>query len=368
MTIKHIFLNTALLVLISASAWAQCDLFELNTDANPAIRNFSVNCGNVNAAQWDVSNDSCGMVTDPVVMPGDSGSLYTTPVSVRINGSGNLECDDKILISYLIDGVWYPQDTVRGCDFSSVHNNNFNVTCYANQVISVAVSLMTDNSNEKLQIKDGELCFGTAVPAGSLPVLWNYFKADVLEDLIKISWGTSTEIDNDYFSLERSTDGIVFTELARVNGAGNTRASMRYSFDDRNPVDGYAYYRVLQSNYDGKVEYSDLMAVKFEKPSSSEFELYPNPVRGQEVYINFQDLPEEKFLVVLYDQLGRTVFSKVVLTGDEDGFAVAIDQQARLAPGVYLVIGSSRSSLYHKRLVIQTQRDVVTFHINASSK
>ena len=130
-------------------------------------------------------------------MPGDSGSLYTTPVSVRINATGNLECDDYILISYLIDSVWYPQDTVQGCTFTSVHNNTFNVTCYANQVLGVSVTLITDQNNEKLQIKDSELCFGTAVPVGPLPVLWSYFKADVLADLVKISWGTTAEIDND---------------------------------------------------------------------------------------------------------------------------------------------------------------------------
>lgn len=370
MNFKSPTLTAAILMLACISASGSCDLFELETDADSTKRNVTISCGTINSSYWSVSNDSCGLKTNPVLMTGDSGILYTVPVELEIDGSGNLECDDIILISYFIDSVWYPQDTVRGCDFSSVITKTFSITCYAGQAISVSVSFINDDSNENFQLQDKNLCIGKPVLATPIPVLWSYFEANAFSGFVKLSWETKAEIENDMFTLERSIDGLTYTDIGYVAGAGNSTSPVGYRFDDVKPIQGYAYYRVKQTDLDGDVDYSSVMAVHYQKSLSSDFDLYPNPVQSDQVYINFEDLPKEEFLVALYDPLGRILFSNVVLTGNEDGYATAFDKEIRLAAGVYLVVGSSQSRLYHKRLVIQAQqgsRDVY-LHIAVSSK
>ena len=83
--------------------------------------------------------------------------------------------------------------------------------------------------------------------------------------------------------------------------------------------------------------------------------VYPNPsVAGQDVYVSLEGFGEqEEILVVLMDQFGRQVYSKV-LVQENDKVLTAFDQTQRLAPGIYFVVGSSNNTMYRKKLVISS--------------
>ena len=71
---------------------------------------------------------------------------------------------------------------------------------------------------------------------------------------VDLTWSTASEINNDYFTIERSQNGVYFQEFDIVEGAGNSTHKINYSLIDRDPFDGISYYRLKQTDYDGKFE------------------------------------------------------------------------------------------------------------------
>lgn len=78
-----------------------------------------------------------------------------------------------------------------------------------------------------------------------------------------LNWETASELNNDYFIVERATDLCPFTEIGRVAGNGNSSQLHSYSFTDRNPREGINYYRLKQTDFNGAFEYSNSIAVSF---------------------------------------------------------------------------------------------------------
>lgn len=107
-----------------------------------------------------------------------------------------------------------------------------------------------------------------------LPVSLVRFSADLKENKVELNWSTSSETNNKGFEIERSVDGNNFSKIAFVKGAGNSNKLIKYHF-----VDDYsssAYYRLKQLDFDGKFDYSKVIAVKVEK-EDLKVELSPNP-------------------------------------------------------------------------------------------
>lgn len=84
-----------------------------------------------------------------------------------------------------------------------------------------------------------------------LPVTVNSFEASLHNDHVLLDWSTEQEINNKYFTIERSTDGNRFSFLGNVNGAGNSSTIKKYQLKDLQPVNGLNYYRLSQSDIDG---------------------------------------------------------------------------------------------------------------------
>jgi hypothetical protein len=100
-----------------------------------------------------------------------------------------------------------------------------------------------------------------------LPISLLNFNATPILESVKIDWTTLTETNNDYFTIERTKDAVNFEPIAKVYGAGNSNAMLNYSLYDENPFNGLSYYRLTQTDFDGKQTYSDLKAVNFNNAS-----------------------------------------------------------------------------------------------------
>ena len=70
------------------------------------------------------------------------------------------------------------------------------------------------------------------------------------ENYVDVNWITATEINNNYFTLERSATGINFEPIGYVQGAGNSTSTINYVFKDRDPLNGIGYYRLKQTDFD----------------------------------------------------------------------------------------------------------------------
>jgi alpha-tubulin suppressor-like RCC1 family protein len=138
---------------------------------------------------------------------------------------------------------------------------------------------------------------------------------------VALSWATATELANAGFGIERSADGVSFSRLGFVAGAGSSRTSHSYSFLDK-AAPGAAYYRLAQTDIGGGVTFSPVQFVGAETAPASRLQLVPNPASGP---VQALGLPTGTSLAV-YDTMGRLVRP-----------AAATLDVAGLAAGVYVV-------------------------------
>jgi hypothetical protein len=109
-----------------------------------------------------------------------------------------------------------------------------------------------------------------------LPIELVSFQAIPLEEKVDLKWTTSSETNNNFFTVEKSLDGKDFFEIGIVEGAHNSTETRNYQLPDKNPVYGISYYRLKQTDFDGKYTYSDIVPVKYNK-NSGHYSVYPNP-------------------------------------------------------------------------------------------
>lgn len=127
---------------------------------------------------------------------------------------------------------------------------------------------------------------GSTTSNNPLPVELTSFSCNKISNgTVQLSWITASESNSDYFSIEKSNDGIRFESIGKKAASGNSTDAVRYTFVDTDPNAGKAYYRLKQIDLDGKSEYSDLCFVNNEL-EEYKLKVYPNPA-GNTVYVNF---------------------------------------------------------------------------------
>ncbi len=122
-----------------------------------------------------------------------------------------------------------------------------------------------------------------------LPVELLFFNGTADDGVVKLDWATATEIDNDFFEIQRSSDGSEFEVIGEVDGNGNSDILIEYDFIDNRPHQGDNFYRLKQVDFDGSFEYSDVIRVENELDGIAfNINIYPNPVDGEEFTIDVQ--------------------------------------------------------------------------------
>ncbi len=137
----------------------------------------------------------------------------------------------------------------------------------------------------------------------TLPVRLLSFKSEAQPAGIELTWQTGEEIGNSHFDIEKSSNAQNFEVIGRVNGKGNSNILQAYSYLDAFPGVGQNYYRLKQVDFDGKMEYSRVIAAKFN--GTGVFRAYPNPVST----LLTLDLPSGAEIESgqLFDLIGRSI-------------------------------------------------------------
>jgi len=134
-----------------------------------------------------------------------------------------------------------------------------------------------------------------------LPVELVSFAVVGLIDNNQISWETKSEINSDWFVIERSYDGINFVEIGRKKAAGNSTAEINYSFNDFDFNHSLKYYRLKEIDFDGTYEYTQTISIVRD---IYDLNVYPNPSNGI-VYIIKKDL--DRYDVTMTNSLGQLI-------------------------------------------------------------
>jgi hypothetical protein len=183
--------------------------------------------------------------------------------------------------------------------------------------------------------------------ANIVPVQLMYFKGKAENNRSQLNWATATELNSDYFSIQRSVDLKEFTDVGQVKAAGDSRLKLEYSFLDEAPLPGINYYRLKQVDKDGSAEYSKIVAVNVQD-GSTQFAIYPNPSDGRTIQLQFSNLDFEGLKLV--DMLGLEVPFKVSSSASS---SLTISPLKELNSGIYFVTYSAAGqSRVTKKLIV----------------
>ncbi|MEM9023933.1 MAG: T9SS type A sorting domain-containing protein, partial [Bacteroidota bacterium] len=154
----------------------------------------------------------------------------------------------------------------------------------------------------------GSAAFTVGVNSVFLPIELLHFDATKRGSDVLLTWSTASEINNDFFTIERSSDRFNWEVVAIVDGAGNSSTQLDYLTWDREPLPGVSYYRLKQTDFNGAFEYSDLRKVVFDGQGNGlSIKAVPNPSFG-EVNVNVNSVDEnEEIQVFLMETNGKLV-------------------------------------------------------------
>ena len=155
---------------------------------------------------------------------------------------------------------------------------------------------------------------------------------------VDLIWKTAMELNNDYFDLQRSSDGVHFTSIAHIPGAGNSNTTITYPYRDAEVTSGVVYYQLVQHDFDGTVAYSKIVVVHFDKAGATPVIIAPNPFSNSFVLTK---IFSETATVSVYDILGRLLEQKIT-TPEES----SIELGQNLANGSYVVQYLTGSNAY----------------------
>ncbi|MFZ1523624.1 MAG: T9SS type A sorting domain-containing protein [Saprospiraceae bacterium] len=200
--------------------------------------------------------------------------------------------------------------------------------CYYNN--SAGPINLTFTINHGTARRDEAVIFTYTLSTGNsgcslLPV--EYFNLTISKisknSLIKFS--TASETNNDYFTIERSGDGISFDAIGEIDGAGNSSEERHYEYNDDNPQPDINYYRIKQTDYDGQYSYSEIRSVVHE--GSQRVAISPKQTQGLlQIATGMED-----YALAVYSSAGQEVARYVGLSGYQ-----TIDI-APLQSGIYFV-------------------------------
>ncbi len=204
-------------------------------------------------------------------------------------------------------------------------------------------------SSSPLSFSENIVSLGSTEVANPLPVSFVEFVGTTLNGINSLKWSTASELNNDYFEIERSGDGEHFEVIGRVAGKGTFNSHSSYSLDDKDPIIGTNYYRLRQIDFDGKTAFHDkvLRLTVDIKSDLLDFEMYPNPVNKGSINLTIFKGNNESVRVRLLDMTG-----KEWLTTDNANKHLEIQIPA-IGSGVYIVEVSQGARRKAYRLIIK---------------
>lgn len=166
-----------------------------------------------------------------------------------------------------------------------------------------------------------------------LPVEITSFNAKVnLNNHVDLGWQTNNELNNKEFTIERSVDGLIWKTLYAVPGEKKSNTILSYNYLDKTPFLGVSYYRLTQTDYNGKLKIIDTRSVNIKMLNNLNVSIYPNPtnatitITGDEYELNN---------IVIYNSLGKDVtLATKILSRNKTSKIIDLTQ---LHVGIYII-------------------------------
>lgn len=185
-----------------------------------------------------------------------------------------------------------------------------------------------------------------------LPVELQHFSAFPEEESVLIEWSTITEINNDFFTIEKSYNGIDFMDLATIQGAGTTQETQSYNYLDENAMKtavatNTLYYRLKQTDFDGTTTYSNLVTVAV--PQSNLFSIQRLWQESNQLIVSFAIPSKSEVEGRIYSLDGRLI--NIQMQEVEAGNVQLQFNTDDLAAGMYLFSASNGNTIISEKFI-----------------
>ena len=174
-----------------------------------------------------------------------------------------------------------------------------------------------------------------------LPIELKDFNAVCKSEKVHITWTTISEINNDYFTLEKSMDGINYTEIAQIDGNGTSSFINSYSYTDEK-FQSEVYYRLKQTDFNGDVEIFTPVSINC-FANEHIISIQPNPNGGQFTLVGLK----ENNKVIISDLLGKIIYES---TAQSDKMEIQLNE---FSFGMYNVQVIDNDQSFVKKLIIE---------------
>ncbi|NEN24394.1 T9SS type A sorting domain-containing protein [Cryomorpha ignava] len=190
----------------------------------------------------------------------------------------------------------------------------------------------------------GPYTLGSISSFNPLPITLVSFEAQVCGNSVCLSWQTASEFNNDFFTVEKSDDALIWKKVEDVMGAGNSHTILNYKTIDNYPFAGLSYYRLKQTDFNGNFLYSSVESVHFKNHGDKGLIIYPNPARDN---TTIKGLLCEVWKIHIYNLIGQEVTPYVNITRSSES-SLQLDI-SRLKPGIYHVKTDNTFSSFIKQ-------------------
>lgn len=184
-----------------------------------------------------------------------------------------------------------------------------------------------------------------------LPVELVYFRSEIKENTVQLFWQTASEINNEGFQVEYSKDGKTWEMLDFIDGKGTTTELVDYAYNHESPAAGITnYYRLRQIDFDGAQEFSRIASEFIAGAGDGQINVFPNPISGKELNVEFYFTSDKETLIQLTDALGRTVWANQIFV-TEKGQRQVLDLP-QVTTGNYYLIVQTEAQIFHKKIMV----------------
>jgi hypothetical protein len=183
---------------------------------------------------------------------------------------------------------------------------------------------------------------------GILPIELLLFSTKCNDGRVLVNWTTASEQNNNFFTIERSADGTNYLPIGIVNSLGNSSSAQSYSFTDADPLSGTSYYRLRQTDFDGKTEVFSSASLSSCGPGGFNVVIGQNPTEGN-IWVSINGADNQNIHVAVTDMLGQNLYTKNItgLTG-----SYILNTQLQLAGGLYVVSATTADKNFSRKIVV----------------
>jgi hypothetical protein len=206
-------------------------------------------------------------------------------------------------------------------------------------------------STGTLSFSENIVTLGSTEVANPLPISLAWFKGEIVGSEAYLYWRTESELNNNYFEIQRSGNGNEFEAIGTVQGQGNSIKASDYIFEDKSLHLGKNYYRLKQVDFDGQSVFSETIVLEYTGLLELDLFVFPNPTTSDNINFKLSGTKNGETQIRLFDLNGKIIY-KAVFQSEELNKELLINA-GDLKQGLYIIEAIQGKGRITQRVIVK---------------